>query len=61
MDFVLAYDERVTVINNPEANREWHRMLVAVAGVYLIADVKTGNQYVGSAAGQRGALGRWSV
>jgi len=61
LDFVLSYDELVAIIKNPDANREWHRMLSAVAGVYLIADLKTGRQYVGSAAGESGVLGRWTV
>jgi hypothetical protein len=61
LDFVLSYEELVAIINNPDSNREWHRMLSAVAGVYLIADLKTGRQYVGSAAGKDGLLGRWAV
>lgn len=61
LDFTITFDELVSIINNPEANREWHRMLKAVAGVYLITDTKTGMQYVGSAYGKNGLLGRWSV
>jgi hypothetical protein len=61
LDFVLSYEELVAIINNPDANREWHRMLSAVAGVYLITDLKTGRQYVGSATGEGGVLGRWAV
>jgi hypothetical protein len=61
LDFVLSYDELVGIISSPDANREWHRMLSAVAGVYLITDVKTGTQYVGSAYGEDGILGRWAV
>jgi hypothetical protein len=34
-------------------------MLASVAAVYLILDTKTGNQYVGSAYGEGGLLGRW--
>jgi hypothetical protein len=61
LDFVLSYDELVRIIGNADANREWHRMLIAIAGVYLIADMKTGKQYVGSAYGESGILGRWAV
>lgn len=61
LDFVLRYDELVSIINSPVANREWHRMLSAVAGVYLIVDSKTGLQYVGSAYGKNGILSRWTV
>ena len=61
LDFVLTFDELVSIISNPAANREWHRMLSAVAGVYLIVDSMTGLQYVGSAYGKNGILGRWAV
>jgi hypothetical protein len=60
LDFVLSFDELAEIVRNPAANREWHRMLSAVAGVYLIVDAKTGKQYVGSACGERGILARWS-
>ena len=58
-DFILSFDELERIVENPEANRIWHVMLGAVAGIYLITDTKTGQQYVGSAYGQRGVLGRW--
>lgn len=61
LDIILRYDELVSIINAPDANREWHRMLASVAGVYLITDTITGNQYVGSAYGKEGILGRWKV
>lgn len=61
MDVVLSYDELVKIINNPVPHRDWHRMLGSVAGVYLILDTKTGDQYVGSAYGARGLLGRWQT
>ena len=48
------------MIENPTANREWHRMLGSVAGVYLILDTVTGRQYVGSAYGDGGIFARWS-
>jgi len=35
---------------------EWHRMLGAVAGIYLIADRTSGRLYVGSASGAEGVL-----
>lgn len=59
MDVVLRHHDLVKVIKNPNANREWHRMLGSVAGVYLILDTKTGQQYVGSAYGEGGLLSRW--
>ena len=60
LDFVLTFEELRTVLAHPESNREWHRMLSAVSGVYLITDTKTGLQYVGSASGANGVLGRWT-
>jgi hypothetical protein len=59
LDFVLSFKELVKIIENPDANSKWHQMLSAVAGVYLIVDSKTGKQYVGSAYGKDGILGRW--
>ena len=59
LDFVIRYDELTTIINAPEANREWHIMLSSVAGIYLILDTRDGMQYVGSAYGKNGILGRW--
>lgn len=59
MNLSLCYDELVSIINNREANREWHTMLSSVAGVYLILDTKEGKQYIGSAYGAKGILGRW--
>jgi hypothetical protein len=60
LDFVLSYDELVAITMNPDASRDWHRMLSAVAGIYLIVDLETGKQYVGSAYGEQGILGRWA-
>lgn len=58
-EVVLRHDELVKVVSNPDAHREWHRMLASVAAVYLILDTKAGQQYVGSAYGNGGLLGRW--
>lgn len=58
-DFILTFTELGEIVANPTANREWHRMLKAVAGIYLITDGTTGRQYVGSAYGSEGVLGRW--
>ena len=60
LDFILRFGELKTIVANPIANREWHHMLRSVAGVYLILDSKTGSQYVGSAYGNDGILGRWA-
>jgi hypothetical protein len=59
LDFILDQQELVRIMQYPEANREWHTNLSAVAGVYLIVQESTGAQYVGSAYGPQGILGRW--
>jgi hypothetical protein len=58
-EVIISFDELKKIIEYPDANREWHKMLSTVAGVYLIADMETGMQYVGSAYGNEGILGRW--
>jgi len=59
-DTLLSYAELQAIIAQPAANREWHRALGSVAGIYLITDTRDGRQYVGSAIGKDGLLGRWS-
>lgn len=60
-DLILDFSELKTIIDNKDANREWHRMLSNVAGVYLILDTVSGSQYIGSAYGKGGILGRWTT
>lgn len=60
-DFVLEHDQLERIVKNPDANRTWHTMLRAVAGIYLIVDTQTGAQYVGSAHGEQGIWGRWAT
>lgn len=60
-NFVVSYDELVRIIRHPDANREWHRMLRSVTGVYLILERVSGKQYVGSAYGPGGIWSRWST
>ncbi len=59
-ELILSFDELQTIIKNPDANRQWHKMLSSVAGIYLIVDMTDGGQYIGSASGNNGILGRWS-
>ena len=60
LDFILKFDELCGIVDSPDSNRVWHTMLSAIAGVYLIVDMITGNQYVGSAYGKNGIMGRWT-
>jgi hypothetical protein len=54
----LTYRELKSIVRN-RGNREWHDALSEVAGIYLILDTQSGRQYIGSAYGRRGVLGRW--
>jgi hypothetical protein len=58
-NFALSFDQLQTMVNNPDSNREWERMLSSVAGVYVILDQRSGKQYVGSACGNGGIWARW--
>lgn len=57
---VKTYDELREIIENKEVYETWHTALSSVYAVYLIVDTETGKQYVGSAYGENGLLGRWS-
>lgn len=43
----------------PTLPNGWQQVLRSVKGVYLLVDVATGQQYVGSAKGEDSLLGRW--
>lgn len=60
LDFTLTHDELQLIISRPDSHREWKARLSAVAGIYLILDTLTGDQYVGSAYGTEGIWGRWA-
>ncbi|WP_248928660.1 GIY-YIG nuclease family protein [Paenibacillus hamazuiensis] len=60
-EIMLRYNEMKKIMEHPHSNRVWHDMLSHVAGVYLIVDLVDGSQYVGSAYGEEGILGRWKV
>jgi hypothetical protein len=52
-DFVRPVDDVPTLPNG------WQQVLRSVKGVYLLVDVDSGQQYVGSAKGVESLLGRW--
>lgn len=56
---VLPYEKLKEVVENDVDYKLWHTDLSNVKAVYLILDVKNGQQYVGSAYGNRGLLERW--
>jgi hypothetical protein len=43
----------------PTLPHGWQQVLRAVKGVYLLVDVESGRQYIGSAKGADSLLGRW--
>ncbi|MCD1162213.1 GIY-YIG nuclease family protein [Peribacillus frigoritolerans] len=59
LDINISFRELQGIVNDPNANEIWHKMLSSVGAVYLIVDTKEGKQYVGSASGKEGLLGRW--
>ena len=58
---VLTYAELKEVVENRDVYELWQAALSAVNAVYLIVDTKSGQQYVGSAYGKDGLLGRWRI
>ena len=59
-NFVLTYDELKEIVKDPTAYESWHTALSSVKAIYLIVDRENGRQYVGSAYGKDGLLGRWA-
>ena len=52
-EFVRLVDDVPTLPNS------WQQVLRSVKGVYLLVDLESGHQYVGSAKGADSLLGRW--
>ena len=59
-NLILKYDELKEIVENPTIYDSWHTALSSINAIYLIVDTETGKQYVGSAYGKDGLLGRWS-
>lgn len=59
-NLILTYDELQEIVDNPTVYESWHTALSSINAVYLIVDKKSGKQYVGSAYGENGLLGRWA-
>lgn len=53
----LKFQKRILDI--PTLYPTWQAALAAARGVYLLVEEEKGRQYVGSATGERGFLGRW--
>ena len=59
-NIMLSYYELLEMVDDPVKYEAWHSALSSVYGIYLIVNKKNGDQYVGSATGTNGILGRWS-
>ncbi|MBO5324931.1 MAG: GIY-YIG nuclease family protein [Lachnospiraceae bacterium] len=57
---ILTYDELKEIVEGVNIYENWHTALSSVYAVYLITDTEGGMQYIGSAYGKSGLLGRWS-
>ena len=58
---ILPYDELKEIVENKHIYESWHTTLSSVYAVYLITDIISGKQYVGSAYNKGGLLGRWTI
>ncbi len=56
---VLTYGELKEIIEDKTLYENWHTALSSVYAIYLIVDTINGKQYIGSAYGIDGLLGRW--
>lgn len=56
----LSFDELESIVTTPDFYKDWVGALSSTYAIYLITDVVSGKQYVGSASGQDGLYGRWS-
>lgn len=60
-NLILTYDELKAITDEPRIYDTWYDALSSVNAVYLIVDLASGQQYVGSAYGKDGLWGRWST
>lgn len=60
-NLVLSFRELKEIVEDSIVYENWHTALASVYAIYLIVDTTNGKQYVGSAYGENGLLGRWSI
>lgn len=58
-DAVLVTNQELRELVTDARYERWRAALASVQGIYLIADRRTGQLYVGQASGESGLLGRW--
>lgn len=56
---LLPYSQLKDIIDDRITYSDWHTALSSIYAIYLITDQSNGKQYVGSAYGADGLLGRW--
>ncbi|MFK0042439.1 GIY-YIG nuclease family protein [Paenarthrobacter sp. NPDC090517] len=57
---LVDFDELQSILED-DSYSQWQTALSSVQGIYLIADTKSGQLYVGKADGNERFLGRWSA
>lgn len=60
-NLILSFKELKEIVEDSIVYENWHTALASVYAIYLIVDTINGNQYIGSAYGIRGLLGRWET
>lgn len=61
MSVKLNYFELKKIIENPDYNQEWYESLTRLQAIYLILDLKSGLQYIGTTYGKNGLWQRWET
>lgn len=59
-NLILDFCNLEEIIHDNILYENWHTALKSVYAIYLIVDTVSGQQYVGSAYGDGGLLGRWT-
>lgn len=60
-DLILMFDDLEEIVDDSVIYENWHTALTSVYAIYLIVDTISGKQYVGSAYGNNGLMGRWTT
>jgi len=58
-NIVLSFSHLREIVTDPTLYENWHTALSSIYAIYLITEQASGKQYVGSAYGTGGLLGRW--
>lgn len=59
MKIKISAHQLKKIIENPEIHKKWYDSLTRLQAVYLITDLSSGNQYVGTTYGLNGLWQRW--